>query len=328
MYDLGISDDRGHPKRVTGESDTAGINPALFTSVSWSPDGHRFAFAGGPGPQTGDLNDRTDIYTINADGSGARRLTEVGDASSPVWSPNGKTIAFTRLSHAGGRLSGSLWSIGTDGSAPTQIAAAANFEILTAGSVTPDATRLAFTRTALKPQKSEIDAMNADRSGETTKLIAQARDPAYSPDGSQIAYSSQRDHNGRLCYGDRCSFAGNYSRPGRWVGRQTAYAHKRAERSASLLASERRPHRIPARRGLPERRGDVDLRGQLRRHLRARNPQGRRPWAVVFGSAWRIESTSVWGRTDQLLAGLSRSSAQERETAEAPMGAPNSANLP
>ncbi len=250
VYDLGISDDRGRSKRLTGESSTGGINPALFTSVSWSPDGRRLAFAGGPGSQSGGLTDRTNIYTIDAGGSNARRITNVGDAAIPVLSPDGRTIAFTRLSHAGRRFSGSLWSVGTDGSAPTQIAAAANLEILTAGSFSPDGARLAFTRATLKPQSLEIDVMNADGSGEPTKLIDQARDPAYSPDGSQIAYSSSADHNGRLCYGDRCFFGGEL-----YVARPDGSGAKRLTRTNAL--DEAHPSWLPSGARIAYQRGVV-----------------------------------------------------------------------
>jgi hypothetical protein len=67
---------------------------------AWSPDGIRLAFSG----QTGfnDLAGRRsnlDIYVVNADGTGLRRLTyaRAGD-SSPAWSagPGGGRIAFTR----------------------------------------------------------------------------------------------------------------------------------------------------------------------------------------------------------------------------------------
>jgi Tol biopolymer transport system component len=64
-----------------------------YDAPSWSPDGRRIAFATGAvasGPYQ--LVQRTgpDIYTINADGSGLRRLTHrPGWEGSPLWSPTG-----------------------------------------------------------------------------------------------------------------------------------------------------------------------------------------------------------------------------------------------
>ena len=44
---------------------------------------------------SGDRGSGADIYTINADGSGLRRLTHVkGDAGSPDWSPDSTRIVF------------------------------------------------------------------------------------------------------------------------------------------------------------------------------------------------------------------------------------------
>jgi Tol biopolymer transport system component len=63
--------DGSNPRQLTRY---AGSNPA------WSPDGRRIAFR------------RFDLFVVNADGSGLRRLARNG--SAPAWSPDGRTIAF------------------------------------------------------------------------------------------------------------------------------------------------------------------------------------------------------------------------------------------
>ena len=65
--------------------------PEVRTPV-WSPDGRRIAFTSRP-------DDNSEIYVVNADGSGQRRLTRnaAGDFG-PTWSPDGRKIAFERLS--------------------------------------------------------------------------------------------------------------------------------------------------------------------------------------------------------------------------------------
>ncbi len=71
---------------------------------AWSPDGRRIAFssyAGGAGP-TGDPN--YDLFVVDTDGSGLRRLTESPAYDMyPTWSPDGESIAFesTRATPAG-----------------------------------------------------------------------------------------------------------------------------------------------------------------------------------------------------------------------------------
>ena len=57
--------------------------PEWITDPHWSPEGQRIAFAS-------IREGNWDIYVVNADGSGERRLTtDSADYESPQWSPTG-----------------------------------------------------------------------------------------------------------------------------------------------------------------------------------------------------------------------------------------------
>ena len=61
-------------------------DPGADSDPVWSPDGRRIAFVRG----------QREIYVMNADGSGQRRLARhaTTSCSAPAWSPDGRKIAF------------------------------------------------------------------------------------------------------------------------------------------------------------------------------------------------------------------------------------------
>jgi TolB protein len=73
---------------------------AAWSNPAWSPDGRRIAFRrfdgqlGGPQPGSAGPSD---LYAVNADGSGLRRLTRHAEnVRWFAWSPDGRTVAFLR----------------------------------------------------------------------------------------------------------------------------------------------------------------------------------------------------------------------------------------
>jgi Tol biopolymer transport system component len=80
-----MSADGREQRKLTGETSLA---EGRFARLSWSPDGRRLAF-------TSDRDGNAEVFTINSEGGGLRRLTNNpeydGDAA---WSPNGRQLVF------------------------------------------------------------------------------------------------------------------------------------------------------------------------------------------------------------------------------------------
>ena len=77
-------------------SDARRVAPKATTGEpAWSPDGRRIAFRRYDG-QLGSIG-TSDLFVVNADGSGLRRLTNHAEnVRWFAWSPDGRTIAFLR----------------------------------------------------------------------------------------------------------------------------------------------------------------------------------------------------------------------------------------
>ena len=85
----------GEPHRVSRARATGGID--------WSPDGGSLVLDGIEG-------DRSVIEVVRADGSDARVLAS-GPMSEPVWSPDGRRIAFIRTPREGATVGLEYWVI-------------------------------------------------------------------------------------------------------------------------------------------------------------------------------------------------------------------------
>jgi Tol biopolymer transport system component len=132
-------------------------------------------------------NGNVEIYSMNADGTGQRRLTNDSDADrAPNYSASGHLIVFERSSDEGPEI----WIMGADGVGETRIARRGDDPALS-----PDGRRIAFRSS--RDGNQEIYVMDADGSDPKRLTNQPTMDggPAWSPDGRKIAFHSGRDGN-------------------------------------------------------------------------------------------------------------------------------------
>lgn len=157
-------------------------HPAIDVSPSMSPDGKKIAF-------TSDRGGRQQIYVMNADGSEflcpttnqrdvACRITGFtggGYYSTPVWSPRGDYIAFTK--QIGGEFF--IGVIQPDGRGERLLT---NSYLVEAPSWSPNGRVIIFTREARVGQQPQLFTIDlTGRNLRSVKTPGSATDPAWSP---------------------------------------------------------------------------------------------------------------------------------------------------
>jgi Tol biopolymer transport system component len=177
-------------KRVTSRLTT--------TDPAWSPDGSRIAFTRNQevGSYTTFTND--DVFVVDADGGDVRQVTthRIGrSAWQPSWSPDGRRIAYVNGDSVATSVPsrwGALFVVDADGSDPQRVTRSSTDS---SPAWSPDGAEIAFAR--CKRYSSSLprcaqDLFAISLAGSSRRLTRTERlsetVPAWSPDGSQLAF--------------------------------------------------------------------------------------------------------------------------------------------
>jgi len=160
----------------TGEAERVPLSPRGFFQPRFSPDGTRLAFTVGEGFS----GVSGDVWVYSLTSQGLSRLTFSGNELYPLWTPDGRQIAY--LDYASGAA---IFAKAADGSAAEERFTPDDTSALFPESFSPDGKTLAFTRIGAR---SDIYLVTK---GEDPRLFEEgASCPAISPDGRWIAYAS------------------------------------------------------------------------------------------------------------------------------------------
>jgi Tol biopolymer transport system component len=200
-------------------------SPRIFygDGPEWSPDGTKISASGSSLSDAGNCCSRN-VYVMNADGTNVKRLTNTpstteGEDYEPTWAPDGGWLAFTSTRGDGDgdpettdfSDDREIYRMDADGTNETQLTDTTSVSSDEQPSISPDGTKIAFASNrhwdTTGVDQLDIYVMNADGTGQPRRLTfdaaatypldTQSQNPAWSPDGTRIAYESTRGLEGK-----------------------------------------------------------------------------------------------------------------------------------
>lgn len=181
----------------TGQPKALQSPPGLYENPRFSPDGKRLAF------ELATTSVRADIWVKDLERDTVTRLTNLpGRNNSPLWTPDGKNIVFESWNWAG---SGMYW-IRADGVGEAQRLTESDLTTIQSPySFSPDGKRLAYSHYKessdfraeiwTAPVEGDRDHPRLGKAELFLRSSFSQWNPAFSPDGRWLAYSS--DESGK-----------------------------------------------------------------------------------------------------------------------------------
>jgi Tol biopolymer transport system component len=212
---LSIAADGSDRRRLTN-----GVKPHRVGygdhSPDYSPHGSRIAFW--RAIKVNRFGVRTRIKVMNASGHDRQTLSASGAHSyelDPQWAPDGRHLAFTRYAERNRAFTSSIVVMRDDGThrrtiGRVRVGPHAHRLIYIGEPVwAPDGKHLIFTKTRLDRRAFYRPSLvSITKRGTGRHLVARnAASASFSPDGSQIAFSSTKDRHGSECY-EECTYHG------------------------------------------------------------------------------------------------------------------------
>ena len=179
---------------VDGTGQLQAPSSILYTNAftpAFSPDGTKLVFVGEDPATT-----VRDIFTITLGGSVVQRLTNLGtgfNAGRPIYSPDGSKILYVRTPTNTLVAASDIVKMNADGTNPLLLTPISRD---TQPNYSPDGSKIVFV--SYRDGNNEIYVMNADGTN-PVRLTNNAGDdhaPVFSPDGTYIAFLSDRQTAG------------------------------------------------------------------------------------------------------------------------------------